>query len=142
MKNRTSKFETNQVTNIRPVEARVSHPQLITELMSAITACQASPLLPSCIEEFVTAGDIAKDLRKKINSLKQELPTFVLKGSPERIAELAARIKICTEYAQKIAKLEPTLESAAALLSGFDEEVLLLSACVNEIDSEILDVTP
>jgi hypothetical protein len=142
MKNRISRFETNQVTNNRSTEARMIDPQLITELMSAITACQASPLVPSCIEEFVTAGDVAQGLRSDIESLKHELPTFILKGSPERITELVARLKTCTEYAQKVAKLKPTLESAAALLSGFDEQVLLLNGCVHEIDAKILSGTP
>jgi len=142
MKNRTSRFETNQVTDNRPTEARLIHPQLITELTSAITACQASPLMPSCIEEFVTAGDVAQGLGSDIEWLKQELPTFIMEGSPEQIAELAARLETCTEYAKKVAELGPTLESAAALLSGFDEQVLLLHTCIHEIDSEILFERP
>ena len=138
MKNRTSKFETNQVTNIRPTEARVIHPQLITELMSAITACQASPLMPSCIDKLAYVGDSAKTLREEIKSLNQQLPNFILKGSPERIAELAATLKICRDYAQKVAELGPTLESAVALLSELDEQVLLLTVCAHELDAEIM----
>ena len=109
---------------------------LTAELLNAIAACEESPSLPPCFERIENAGDYARDLRKQVRIIKNDLPLFLLKSSAAELSELTARLKTCTEFAQKAAQLGSEVQSALRLISEFDQQVLGLGEHANEMAGE------
>jgi hypothetical protein len=109
---------------------------LTAELANAIAACEKSPLVPLCFEQLGNAGDHARDLRSEVQSIKNDLPLFLLKSSAAELSELTARLKTCAEFSQKAAQLGSEIQSALRLISEFDQQVLDLGAHANAMADE------
>ena len=108
---------------------------LTAELADAIAACDASPLLPLCFDEFL-AGGKARDLPVEVRSIKRYLSRTLSKSSAAELSELTVRLKKCAEFAKKADELRSVVEKAVKLISEFDEEVLDLGAHANEMVEE------
>ena len=109
---------------------------LTAELLNAIAACEKSPSLPPCFERIENAGDHARDLRKQVRIIKNDLPLFLLKRSAAEVSELTARLKTCAEFAQKAARLGSEIQSALRLISEFDQQVLDLGVHAHAMAAE------
>jgi hypothetical protein len=113
----------------------LTDPRLIAELANAITACEKSPLVPDCFNEFLDGGN-ARQLPAEVRSIKHRLPQFLLKTSAADLSELTARLKKCAEFAKKADQLGSAVASALKLISEFDEEVLDLAVHAQEMAME------
>ena len=113
----------------------LTDPRLIAELANAITACEKSPLVPDCFNEFMDGGN-ARDLPVEVRYVKSKLPSFLLKSSAAELSELTERLKKCAELAKKADQLGSAVASASKLISEFDEEVLDLASHVQDMAME------
>jgi hypothetical protein len=111
---------------------------LTAELANALAACDASPLLPLCFDEFMEGGN-ARNLPVEVRYIQSKLPHFLLKSSAEELSELTVRLKNCAEFAKKADELHSVVTNAVKLISEFDEEVLDLGAHVQAMVDEAID---
>jgi hypothetical protein len=114
---------------------------LVDELTNAIEECERSPSLPNYVDsdDYLAFGGNERNLKNEVQSIKRNLPEFLLKASTEELSELTTTLKSCAELAKKASQLDAQSELFLRIVSEFDDQIGYTAIYVGLMEVAMMD---
>lgn len=116
-------------------------PSVVDGLKDAIEECERSPSLPNYVDsdDCLAFGGNERNLKNEVQSIKRNLPEFLLKGSTEELSELTTTLKSCAELAKKASQPDTMSEGFLRIVAEFDDQIAYMAMYVVAMEVKMMD---